>query len=246
MANRETLEPLCKQHGISSHSAKGPLFIRMPDGTVYVSFDKKAESYPCRGFAKKAGFWGGNWNKPEQIRPSDLFGQEVAEEIPLLAPLIRNEWAVYAEYFVQVPAEVHGNKTRGLYLNPVTLFTAFIDGREAYDALRLPNTSTREEFHVAISAASYFRYSELLTIDEIRKGRLAKEPLFCWGDDVILGDVLSTYFHFTAEIAKLPGIIVNALEDVCSNAPYNERWTAVYDRLNPLNRGETPDAEVFI
>ena len=245
MARRDTLEPLCKRHGISSHSAKGPLFIRMPNGTVYISLDKKTDAYPCRGFVQKAGFWGGNWNKPEQKRPTDLFDQEVAEELPPLTTLIKYQRAVYEEYVVQVPAEVHGNPNIGLYLNQVTIITAEIDGRETYDALSLSLSATREELHAALTASSNFKCSELFTLDEIRKGRLADEPLFCWGDDVMLEEVLSTHFQFNAQIAKVPRIIVNALEDVHLNAPYKDRWTAQYDRMNPLKIGETPDEKVF-
>lgn len=245
MVSKDDLITLCEEHGISSHTAKGPIFIRFPDGVTYISFDKKSSQYPNKNFVDKMGFWGGNWNKVDQHTPEDLFRTEVSEEISSLSNLVNQNYHLFREYFTQIPQVAHGNPKRGIFLNPVTLFVVTLDGIETLDALKLPKNFSREMLHQAISDSSDFKYSGLISLDEITKGKYSNSPEFAWGDEVMLMDVLRAEYGIKADIARNPNIIVEPLDDVPLNMPYKDRWSIQYDRLNPIKKGNTRDSMVF-
>src|SRR3990172_1209107 len=99
MASREDLETLCKKHGVSSHAAKGPLFLEFKDDVILAT-DFKADSYPPVNFRNKAGFFGGNWNKVSQVTPQDVYLTEVVkEEVKPLGKLIAKGYSRIGEYF---------------------------------------------------------------------------------------------------------------------------------------------------
>lgn len=251
MASRENLEALCRQHGVSSHAAKGPLFLKFKDDVILAT-DFKAESYAPVNFRNKAGFFGGNWNKVAQVTPKDVYLTEVVkEEVKPLGKLIAKSYSWVGEYFAVIPPAAHGNPAQQerVFLNPVTLYNAIIDGNDALDALKC----TRENLHAALSASTDFKMSAVFSLlGEVRKGALAGTPKFIWGDDRLLAEALEAAFDWRCgrhyEITTLPGIDVyrmNNSHSIAPNMPFKDRWTVPYQLKNPLTLGDQSDKSVF-
>jgi hypothetical protein len=250
MASREDLEALCKKHGVSSHAAKGPLFLEFKDDVILAT-DFKADSYPPVNFRNKAGFFGGNWNKVAQVTPQDVYLTEVVkEEVKSLGKLIAKSYSWVGEYFTVIPPVAHGNPAQQerVFLNPVTLYTAIIDGNDALDALKC----TRENLRAALSASTDFKMSAIFPLSEVRKGALAGTPKMIWGDDRLLADALEAAFDWKCgrnyELSILPGIDVyrmKGMHGITANMPFKDRWTVPYQLKNPLAMGDLSDKAVF-
>jgi len=250
MTKRQDLEALCVEHKVSSHAAKGPLFLEFKDDVILAT-DYKAESYPPVNFRNKAGFFGGNWNKASQLTPKDVYLTEVVkEEVRPLGKLITASYSFFDEYIAVIPPAAHGNPAQQerVFINPVTLFVASIDGYAALEALKCE----RENLHAALSASTDFKASAIFPLSQIRNGMLASSPQFIWGDDRMLADVLAERYDLHAgknyEFAMLPNIDVHRLDGTQGIIPlsaFKSRWTVRYQMKNPLAQGDQTDKAVF-
>jgi hypothetical protein len=254
MIPRENLEALCKLHGVSSHAAKGPLFMRFKDDIILAT-DYKAPTYPPVNFRDKPGFFGGNWNKVAQETPEQVYLTEVVkEEVKPLGKLITSGYFCFGEYFAVIPPQAHGNPAQQerVFLNPVTLFVSIIDGNDALDALKC----TRENLHPALSASTDYKASAVIPFSDIKNGRLAYDTKsqLIWGDDQMLADVLGAVFGLCIgrdyQIVFMPDTKVYRLNqkehDITLNMPFKDRWTVPYQMKNPLAAGKDfSDKSVF-
>lgn len=255
MVTRADLEAMCQKYTVSSHAAKGPLFLRFEDDIILAT-DFKAQAYPPVNFRDKPGYFGGNWNKVAQETPEHVYLTEVMkEEVKPLGELIAGSYFCFGEYFAVIPPKAHGNPAQQerVFVNPVTLFVSMIDGNDALDALKC----TREDLHPALSVSTDYKMSAVIPFTDIFKGRLATDPRsqLIWGDDLMLAEVLDTVFDLRAgkdyQIAFLPGIDVHKLNQkdhgIPLNMAYKDRWTMPYQKNNnPLLTGkDIGDKAVF-
>ena len=102
MPTRADLEAMCQQYTVSSHAAKGPLFLRFKDDIVLATDFKAGKDSPRPyapvNFQDKPGFFGGNWNKVSQATPEDVYLTEVVkEEVKPLGKLIANGYFCFGE-----------------------------------------------------------------------------------------------------------------------------------------------------
>lgn len=255
-----SFDPRIKSEFINTYAAKGPVFLVDSYGPRYMLTDRKDSGYPNVAIRNKLVFRGGNWKKPSEESPMDVWYNQIDDETKPIIKGVPNDTAVRLrqaikdrtkvlfDYFTALPEELVGNPNlpQPWYCDIASILTSEIPLGLLDDIFQVPEPErTLEGYRQKLNLVSPESPQWLTTIEDLRNG---EHVLFGFGDDYKVKDILKELYEIDANIQFFSGSIVVPL-GTDANVSFAEReYLKCYLRSdnNPSKRGSLEGGRVFM